>query len=345
METPTPKRKSPLIFVLGAVILALAFFGIRALLHRMKYEGTDNAQVESRSTPVISRVAGYIDSLGIDDFGKVTAGQRLVRIDDIEYKLAVIQAQADLMNAKADMANAEAARSNSVASKKLAASNADVQQTRLSKAKTDRDRDEALFKEGAITQKQLDDSRSNDDIAKKQYISSLDQVSLAATQVAIAEAQLRKITALIETRKASLDQAQLRLSYCHLDAPSNGRIGKLNLEAGQYVQPGQSLFTVVNDDKFWVVANFKETQLEKMKEGQDVEVKLDGYPDIIVRGKVSAFSLATGAKFSLLPPDNSTGNFVKVTQRVPVKIELTDGANYKNILKAGLSVAVEVKVN
>jgi len=110
------------------------------------------------------------------------------------------------------------------------------------------------------------------------------------------------------------------------------------------VQPGQSLFTVVNDDKFWVVANFKETQLEKMKEGQDVEVKLDGYPDIIVRGKVSAFSLATGAKFSLLPPDNSTGNFVKVTQRVPVKIELTDAANYKNILKAGLSVAVEVKV-
>jgi membrane fusion protein (multidrug efflux system) len=345
MEKQTPRRKSPLIFVLGAMILVLAFFGIRALLHRMKYEGTDNAQVESRSIPVISRVAGYIDSLGIDDFGKVTAGQRLVRIDDIEYKLAIIQAQADLMNAKADMANAQATRSNSVASKKLASSNADVQQTRLSKAKTDLDRDEALFKEGAITQKQLDDSRSNYDIAKKLYIATEDQVSLAATQVAIAEAQLRKITALIETRKASLDQAQLRLSYCHLDAPSNGRIGKLNLEAGQYVQPGQSLFTVVNDDTFWVVANFKETQLEKMKEGQEVDVKLDGYPDLIIHGKVSAFSLATGAKFSLLPPDNSTGNFVKVTQRVPVKIELIDGTNYKNILKAGLSVDVEVKVN
>jgi membrane fusion protein (multidrug efflux system) len=191
----------------------------------------------------------------------------------------------------------------------------------------------------------VEDSRSNYDIANKQYTSSIDQVGLSATQVAIAEAQLLKIKALIETRKASLDQAQLRLTYCHLDAPSNGRIGKLNLEIGQYVQPGQSLFTVVNDDKFWVVANFKETQLEKMKVGQDVEVKLDGYPDVSIRGKVTSFSLATGAKFSLLPPDNATGNFVKVTQRVPVKIELVDEASYKDILKAGLSVDVQVKVD
>ncbi len=173
----------------------------------------------------------------------------------------------------------------------------------------------------------------------------MDQVSVATTQVAIAEAQVQKIKALIETRKASLDQARLRLSYCHLDAPSNGRIGKLSLEVGQYVQAGQPLFTVVNDDKFWIVANFKETQLEKMKEGQEVEVRLDGYPDLHIRGKVSSFSLATGAKFSLLPPDNSTGNFVKVTQRVPVKIELIDEAGYKSALKAGLSVDVEVKIN
>ena len=345
MENASPKRKSPLLFVLGTVILILAFFGVRALLHRMKYESTDNAQVESRSTPVISRVAGYIDSLGIDDFGKVTVGQTLVTIDDAEYKLVVTQAEADVMNAKADMANAQAAHSNSVANKKLATSNAVVQQTRLSKTKMDWNRDEALFKEGAITQKQLEDSRSNYDITGKQYTATGDQINLAATQVAIAEAQLQKIKALIETRKASLDQAQLRLSYCHLAAPSNGQIGKLNLEKGQYVQPGQPLFTVVNDDKFWIVANFKETQLEKMKEGQEVEVKLAGYPDLTIHGKVSSFSLATGAKFSLLPPDNSTGNFVKVTQRVPVKIDLVDEANYKNVLKAGLSVEVEVKVN
>ncbi len=344
MENVTKKRKSPVVFVVLAIVVVLAFFGIRALLHNMKYEHTDNAQVEARSTPIISRVAGYIDSLGIDDFGAVASGQHLLTIDDIEYKLAVVQAQADLMNARADMANANAALSNSLANKKLATSNSAVQHTRLTKAKSDLDRDEGLFKEGAITQKQLDDTRSNFDIANRQYVASEDQVNLATTQVAIAQAQLQKISALIETRKASLDQAQLRLSYCLVSAPAKGRIGKLNLEKGQYVQPGQPLFTVVNDDKFWIVANFKETQIAKMKEGQEVDVKLDGYPDVSIRGKITSFSLATGAKFSLLPPDNATGNFVKVTQRVPVKIELVEEDKYKNILKAGLSADVEVKV-
>jgi membrane fusion protein (multidrug efflux system) len=344
MENSTPKRKSPLIYIIGVVALVLAFFGIRALLHRFHYEETDNAQVEARSVPVIARVAGYIDSVGVDDYGQVRAGQPLVKIDAIEYKLALVQAQADVQNARADMANAEAALSNAKANNKVASANADVQHTRMTKAKADLVRDEALFKDGAITQKQLDDSRSNDEATTKQFTATMAQVNLATTQVTIAEAQIQKINSLIETRKAAVDQAQLKLAYCNLDAPANGRIGKLNLEIGQYVQPGQSLFTIVDDDKFWVVANFKETQIEKMKEGQEVNVKLDGYPDLDLRGKISSFSLATGAKFSLLPPDNSTGNFVKVTQRVPVKIELEDEARYKNILKAGLSVDVEVKV-
>jgi membrane fusion protein (multidrug efflux system) len=344
MENATPKRKSPLLYVFGGVVLVLIFFGGRTFLHYLKYESTDNAQVESRSVPVIVRVSGYIDSLGVDDFDRVTTGQKLVKIDDKEYKLAVTQAQSDVMNAQADMANAQAALNNSTANKKVASANSDVQRTRMIKAKADLVRDAALFKDGAITQKQLDDSQSNEDATTKQFTANQEQVNLATTQVAIAQAQILKINALIETRKAALDEARLRLSYCYLYAPSNGRLGKRNLEVGQYVQPGQSLFTVVNDDKFWIVANFKETQIEKMKIGQEVEVKLDGYPDVPIRGKVSSFSLATGAKFSLLPPDNSTGNFVKVTQRVPVKIELEDEANYKNILKAGLSVDVEVKV-
>ncbi len=158
------------------------------------------------------------------------------------------------------------------------------------------------------------------------------------------QAQISKALALVETRKAALDLAKLRLSYCNIYAPVKGRIGKRNLEVGQYVQPGQPLMIVVNGDKFWVVANFKETQLEKMKVGQEVSIKLDSYPDAEIKGKVSSFSLATGAKFSLLPPDNATGNFVKITQRVPVKIELDDESKYKDILKAGLSVEVDVKV-
>lgn len=343
-NTNPPRKKSRVLFIIIGIVAVAAFFGIRSLLHNLKYETTDNAQIESRSVPVISRVAGYIDSLGVDDYGQVSADQTIIKIDDAEYALAATQAKADWMNARADEANAQAGYQNALANKKLASANADVQLTRLNKAKADLTRDEALLKEGAITTKQLEDSRSNYDAASKQYIANRDQINLASTQVAIAEAQIQKVRALIETRKAAYDQAQLKLSYCRITAPISGRIGKRTVEKGQFIQAGAPLFSIVNSESFWIVANFKETQLEKMKLGQEVTVKIDGYPDAEVKGKVSAFSQATGSKFALLPADNSTGNFVKVTQRIPVKIDIVNAAEYKNILRAGLSVEVEVNV-
>jgi membrane fusion protein (multidrug efflux system) len=342
--TPPAKKKSPVIFVVIGVLVLAAFFGIKSLIHNMKYESTDNAQIESRAVPVIARVSGYIDSLSVDDFGNVKSGQLLIKIDDQEYSIAVTQAKADVLNAEADLANAQAAYRNSLANKKFATANAEVQQSRLTKAKTDLARDESLFKERAITQKQLDDSRSNLDAVTKQYTANNEQINLASTQISTAEAQLQKAKALIETRKATLDQATLKLSYCKIVAPVSGRIGRRTIEKGQFVQAGAPLFAVVNDERFWIVANFKETQLEKMKEGQEVFVKLDGYPDTEIKGKVSSFSQATGAKFALLPPDNATGNFVKVTQRVPVKIEIDSPEKFKNILRAGLSAEVEVNI-
>lgn len=342
--TPPAKKKNPVLYVMAGVVVIAAFVGIRSLLHGLKYETTDNAQVESRSVPVISRVAGYIDSLGVDDYGNVKAGATLVKIDDHEYKLMVAQAKADLMNAQADMANAEAGRRNSFANRKVASANASVQKIRVDKAQADLKRDESLYKEGAITLKQLDDSRSNYDAVSRQYDANLEQVNLASTQVSTAEAQVQKAAALIELRKAALEQAELRLSYCRIVAPVTGKIGKRNVEDGQYIQPGAPLFSIVNDEHFWLVANFKETQLEKMKEGQAVSIRLDGYPDIDIKGTVSSFSRATGAKFALLPPDNATGNFVKVTQRVPVRIDLVNADQYKGILRAGLSAEVEVNV-
>ncbi|HLZ16676.1 MAG TPA: HlyD family secretion protein [Cyclobacteriaceae bacterium] len=344
MEPDTTKKKNIAPFVLVPVLLVLGYFGVRTLLHRMSYESTDNAQIETNAVPVVSRLAGFIDSLSISDYSEVGQDQLLISIDNREYVLAVLQAETDLANARADLANAQAQLNNSSANKQVALANEDVQKTRVQKAKDDLNRDEALFKDGAITQKQLDDSRNNAESAQKQFTANQRLVEFANSQVTTAQAQIRKAQASVETRMAALELSKLRLSYCKIYAPVNGRIGKRNLEVGQYVQPGQPLMTVVNGDKFWVVANFKETQLEKMKVGQEVSVKLDGYPDADIKGKISSFSLATGAKFSLLPPDNATGNFVKITQRVPVKIELEDEASYKDILKAGLSVAVDVKV-
>jgi membrane fusion protein (multidrug efflux system) len=311
----------------------------------MSYESTDNAQIETNAIPVVSRLAGFIDSLSVSDYSEVGRDQLLISIDDREYALAVLQAETDLANAKADLANTQAQLNNSIANKQVALANEDVQKTRLQKATDDLKRDEGLYKDGAITQKQLDDSKNNFESTQKQLNANQKQVAFASSQVFTSDAQIRKAQATVDTRKAALDLAKLKLSYCNVYAPVKGRIGKRNLEVGQYVQTGQPLMTVVNGDKFWIVANFKETQLEKMKVGQEVTVKLDSYPDVEIKGKVASFSLATGAKFSLLPPDNATGNFVKITQRVPVKIELDNEVKYKDILKAGLSVEVDVKVN
>lgn len=333
-----------MLFIVIGIVAIAAFFGIRSLLHNLKYETTDNAQIESRSVPVISRVAGYIDSLGVDDYSKVKQQETLITIDDTEYALAVMQAKADVLNAQADQANAQAMYNNALANRKLAVANANVQLSRLTKAKADVTRDEALLKEGAITEKQAEDSRSAYDASSKQYIANQDQINLATTQVAVAEAQIQKVKALIETRTAALRQAELKVQYCTITAPVSGRIGKRSVEKGQFIQAGAPLFSIVNDESFWIVANFKETQLEKMKEGQEVNIKLDGYPDLKIKGKISSFSSATGSKFALLPADNSTGNFVKITQRVPVKIEIVDAGKYKNYLRAGLSVEVVVNV-
>ena len=332
-------------FVLLAAVLVAAFFGAKLAWHSFTHESTDNAQIETNAVPVVSRVAGFIDSVGVVDYGIVRQGEKIVAIDPREYQLAVTQANADVMNAEADIANARAQLNNATANKKVAMANASVQQTRLDKAKSDLTRDEGLYSDKAITQKQSDDTKANYDAASKQYQSNLEQVNYANSQILTADAQIKKAQAAVETRRAQLDQAKLRLSYCTITAPATGQIGKRNLEKGQYVQPGQPLFTIVDDKEFWIVANFKETQIKNVKVGQEVFVKLDGYPDIEITGKVASFSLATGAKFSLLPPDNATGNFVKVTQRVPVKIVLNDIARYKNLLRAGLNAEVEVKID
>jgi membrane fusion protein (multidrug efflux system) len=321
------------------------FFGVKSWLHSRHYENTDNASIEATNVPILARVAGYVDSLVVADYDVVTAGQLLVTIDSREYKIALQQAEADQQQAVADLENARAGLLNADRNLALAKSNLDVQKARLDKSQADLQRDQALFNDGSITRKQLEDSKSNQLIAQRQFNSNQDQVGTANAQLSTARAQIQKAQAQIETRKALVDQAKLRLTFTTLYAPASGKVGKKSVDKGQYVQPGQTMFTIINSEKFWVIANFKETQLEKMKEGQEADLYLDGYPDTVIKGKVVSMSEATGAKFALLPPDNSTGNFVKITQRVPVKIEIQDIEKYRGILRAGLSLTAEVKID
>lgn len=344
-ETSRPKKKfKPVYIFLPLALIFGGYFGFKKISHAIHYESTDNAQIESNAIPVLSRLAGYIDSVAVSDYSHVKPGQLLVTLDGREYQIAVSQAEADLAQAKADLANARASFQNIGASETVASANSAVLQTKLKKAESDLKRDESLYADGAITKKQLEDSRSNVETARKQLMAGNTQITQASVQTSTASAQIQKALATIQTRKAALDKARLQLTYTKIYAPGGGKVGKTNLQPGQFIQPGQPLFTIVNNEQFWVIANFKETQLKNLKIGQPVEIEIDGYPDKKITGYISSFSEATGAKTSLLPPDNSSGNYVKVTQRVPVKIDFGNTPELRQILKDGLSVNVDVKI-
>ena len=358
-EISTKKKKKIIPFIIVGIILILGgFYAYNTIVHNMHFEETDNAQIETNAIPVLTRVAGFVDSINLSDYKNVIANQIALTIDDAEFKIAVQQAEADLLLAKADYSaaladvkNSNSQINNIQANTGVAQANAAIQQERLNKANIDLQRDEALFAAGAITKKQIEDSKANYNIAAKQLQANDKQISQISTQTGTANAQIEKskssiekANALIAIRQAALETAKLKLSYTKIIMPINGRIGKINLQKGQYIQPGQPLFSIVNNERYWVVANFKETQLARLKIGQTVNIKMDGYPNSDITGKIVEFSDATGAKTTLLPADNASGNFVKVTQRIPVKIEFDNIAPIKEILKAGLSVSIEVKV-
>jgi membrane fusion protein (multidrug efflux system) len=324
--------------VLGAVI----FFGGKKVYYELHHESTDNAQIEAKLVPILPRVSGYIKTLYPEDYATVKKDSLLVEIDDADLQLQLEEMKADLAQAQTDIGNAQASIVNADASLSETKSNLEVAQTRKDKAQSDFTRDQSLFHDGAITKKQLDDSKANLDVASRQYESSKNDVNVAGTRMGVINAQLKKADAVIKVKQVSIDQQLLKISYCKIYATSNGQIGKRNVDLGQFVQAGTPLFTIIDDQDYWVVANFKETQIHHMKMGDEVEIKIDAYPDLVLKGKIIAFSDATGAKFSLLPPDNATGNFVKVTQRIPVKIEIEEAAKFKDKLHAGMSLDVSV---
>ncbi len=328
--------------ILISLLLVAAFFGYKKISYELHHETTDNAQIEARFVPILPRVAGYIKTLHVEDYSSVKKDSLLAEIDDSELALQLEEMEADLAQAETDIQNARASIINTNASVTSAKSNLDVVLSRKEKAQHDFERDRNLFNDGAITQKQFDDSKANLDIANKQYEVTKNDVAVAQSRIGVTDATLKKAEAQIAVKKVRIEQQKLKLSYTKIYSTSDGKIGKRNIDAGQFVQAGTPLFTIINDEDFWVVANFKETQLNRVKLGGEVEIKMDAYKDAPTKGKIVSISDATGAKFSLLPPDNATGNFVKVTQRVPVKIEIENAEKYKDLLRAGMSVEVSV---
>ena len=346
METANANpRKGKLVvrLIFIGILIAGAIFGVKIWLYARHHETTDNAQVEGHAAPVISRVAGYVKNLYVQDYGNVKRGDSLLVIDDEEYRIALQQAEAEYQQALADLATAKANQVNASASIRVAEANAQVALVKKEKAQADLHRDQSLFNDQAITNRQLDDTKATSLTNDKQYQAAQDNITLARSSVQVAAAKVAQAEALVASRKAAVEQMKLKLGYTNISANITGRIGKKNIEPGQFVQAGQSLFTIVDENGFYIVANFKETQLANIHVGQDAEIEVDGYEDLKLTGHVSAISRATGAKFSLLPPDNATGNFVKIVQRVPVKILIDNADQYLDKLRAGLSVEVALK--
>ena len=346
IEQSEPKKKGSIVprIILIAVLGTVAFVGGRAYIHSSTHEETDNAQIEANTLPVMSRVPGYIKALKVADYTSVTKGDTLVLLDSEEFEIAVQQAEADLLQAEADAEGARATIGSNGANTGVALANLQAAQTRLDKAMADQARDESLFADRSITRRQLEDTKASVDNQRKLLAVAKEQIALTRTTGGASAAQIHRSAASISVKKAALASAKLRLSYTTIRANATGKTGKNSMEPGQFVAAGQTLFNLVDNSHFWVMANFKETQLKHLKLGQKVLISLDAYPKEDIVGTISSFSQATGAKFSLLPPDNATGNFVKVTQRIPVKILLDDEAKWRPCLKAGLSAKVEAKI-
>lgn len=339
-----PSRQAVVIAIAAVVLVAGAVLGVKRWNFAMAHEETDDAQMEGHISPVLPRVSGYAARVLVSDNQRVSTGQALVEIDPRELDLKVAAAEAALQNAIADKATAEATLASARAAVDTAAANTATAEVRARKAASDLARDTRLSKTGAITESQLSDTQAAADTAASQLEAARREAQLAEAQVAVATAKVAAAQTQAAQKRSDLDYAKLERSYCTVTSPIDGVVSRKNVEPGQYIQSGQTLLSVASDADVWVVANFKETQLTSMKPGQDVEFEADTYPGVVFHGKVESISGATGARFALLPPDNSTGNFVKVTQRVPVKIVLAQEPDAAHPLRPGLSVDATVRI-
>ncbi|HEY6900320.1 MAG TPA: HlyD family secretion protein [Puia sp.] len=352
------KKKLLLPIIIGTLALGGIVWGIKTYIYGLHHEETDNAQLEGNINPIIPKVSGYITELSVEDNKLVKKGDTLFKIDDRDLKNRVLQAEAAYNSALANLdvitANLSSAHANTnVNNANVAASDAAIKKAEVRAWKAGRDfaRYKALLADNSATQQQYDAALAEKDdaeaqliVLKKQYTTAVEQTRAAESQSVSSAKQIQVAKTMVEQRKADLDFARLQLSYTAVTAPADGVVSKKAIQIGQFVNAGQLLFSIVSDGELWVVANFKETQLGKIKVGDGVEIEVDAFKDQPLKGTVSSFSKATGAKFSLLPPDNATGNFVKVVQRVPVKINFSEHPELLERLSAGMSVKVAVTV-
>ncbi|MGJ4944173.1 HlyD family secretion protein [Bradyrhizobium sp. HKCCYLS1011] len=329
-------KRAALGLLLALGVAGAAHYGYDYLTTGRYLESTDDAYVKADSTIVAPKVSGYIAAVLVSDNEKVKAGQILARIDDRDFKAALDQARADVAAADASVHNLDAQLE--LQQQVIAQGGADVAaaQANLQFAQEERARYDELMKSGSGTVQRAQQTDAALRAGSAQLQRAKSGLAAAQRQVDVLTTERAKAVAQLARAHAVEQQAALNLSYTEITAPVDGTVGARSLRVGQFVQAGTQLMAVVPLDAVYVVANFKETQLTNVRAGQPVEISIDGFRDHTLRGHVDSLSPASGLEFALLPPDNATGNFTKIVQRVPVKIVLDDhGLN--GLLRPGMS--------
>lgn len=359
------------IIILGALVILGGGYGVYKYLHGLAHEITDDAQVDSKITPVIPKVTGYIDRILVQDNQMVHKGDTLVVIDQSEFALklqeskdALQQAEGQLSVAHANVNTAgvtigvsEAGAVAATTTIETAKANTEAAKVQVWRTKNDYDRYNKLYQNQSITKQQYEQALAAKETAErqlqvanaqlaattKQAQATAQQVNTSKAQSNVSKAQIKVAEAAINQYKTNIENAKLYLSYTYVIAAEDGQLSKINLQPGQLIQAGQSLFNIVNTKQIYVTANYKETQLEKIRVGQEAIIKVDAYPHHEFKAKVTSLSPATGAKFALLPPDNASGNFVKTVQRLPIKIEFTDEKDEMlKLIRPGMNVEADI---
>jgi membrane fusion protein, multidrug efflux system len=336
-----PNRRTLLFAVLG--ILALVVIALYFFLPGLYEQETDDAYVDAHVVSIIPKVPAYVQKLYVDDNSPVTAGQLLVELDPRDYAVALAQAQANLASAQSKLQ--EARDQIPVADARVAQERAElnVAEANAKLAQSNLRRLQSVSDVRAVSSERVDEGAAAAQSTQATVTAGQVRVTAAEASAKLTRTQALTAEAAVAQAQAALDQAQLNLSYTKIYASEAGSVARKSVEPGNFVQPGQLLLSVV-PERLYVIANYKETQLTHVRPGQEVSVRVDAFPDLRLRAHVDSIQRGTGSRFALLPPENATGNFVKVVQRVPVKIVFDDSADALRWISPGMSVETRISI-
>ncbi|MBQ9555872.1 MAG: HlyD family secretion protein [Muribaculaceae bacterium] len=328
-------------------VILLVFIGLicSRFIHPGDVEYTDDAQVWRHITPINARVGGFIKEVRFEDYQRVHKGDTLVIIEDAEFRLALAQAEAGLRGSRSGSGAVSAGMTTTHSNVRAASAGIEESRVQMENARKDFQRFEQLLAKDAVTRQQYDNAKAQYEAAKARYEAAQSRQQATSQVLGEQRQRLGQSTAGESVAQAQVNLARLNLSYTVIVATCDGVMSRKDINEGQLVQPGQQLARIVDDNQVWVVANYRETQMKHVKVGSKVTFTADAVPGITYQGEVESIAAGTGSAFSPIPVDNATGNFVKVEQRVPVRIKITSENKPEDVAKllAGLNVQTEVK--